>query len=158
MSSDETAVSSTDGSESHAISAEVLDAMQRMAIRYYSHGMYSDSVCLLEFLLRHRSNRADTYFSLGKAKHAQTEYADAITNYKRSVLLGLSDIEVHLYIGQCFIFLRRLAQAAAALRDFLTLANADRSYRNSPLLASGQHLLTDLVLPQLNSNTEGQND
>jgi tetratricopeptide (TPR) repeat protein len=131
------------------LSDEVLHAVQRMATRYYSHGMYSDSICLLEFLLRHRSSRADIYYSLGKAKHAQSEYAEAITNYKRAVLLGLPDIEVHLYMGQCFIFMRKLPQAESVLRQFIALGQIDKCHRLSPLIERGQHLLNDLVLPQI---------
>jgi len=128
--------------------------MHRMATRYYSHGMYADSVLLLEFLLRHMPTNAELYYELGKGKHAQADHAAALAGYQRAVLLGLPDLEVYLYMGQCLIFLRKLPQAASALRNFIALANADEHYRSSPLLARGQHLLQDLVLPQIQVNLE----
>ncbi|MEK9823395.1 MAG: hypothetical protein VW831_06755 [Gammaproteobacteria bacterium] len=144
-----------DNPEYPVIDDVVLQTMQRMATRYYRHGMYADSESLLAFLLRHQSSHPEIYFDMGKAKHAQARYAEALTNYRRAITLGLPDLEVYLYMGQCCIFLDLYAQADSALRQFLSLGRADPSSQSIPLLVRAQNLLDDLVTPRLQQPLEG---
>jgi len=132
-----------------SLDENVLQTMQGMAVRYYKHGMYAESESLLTFLMRHLSSRPEIYYELGKAQHAQSEYAAALTNYQRAVTLGLPDPEVYLYMGQCCIYLNYFEQADKALRRFLSLGRTAPSFGSIPLLVRAEHLLTDLVVPRL---------
>jgi tetratricopeptide (TPR) repeat protein len=132
-----------------SLDENVLQTIQGMAVRYYKHGMYSESESLLTFLMHHLPGRPQIYYEMGKAKHAQSEYAAAFTNYQRAVTLGLPDPEVYLYIGQCCIYLKHFELADQALRRFLSLGRMAPSVGSIPLLVRAEHLLTDLVVPRL---------
>lgn len=132
-----------------AIDESVLRGMQQMAIRYYRHGMFADSESLLAFVIRHRSSCPEVYFDMGKAKHAQARYGGALLSYRRAIALGLTDLKVFLYIGQCCIFLNLYTQADSALRHFLSLGRTDPSFQSNSMLVRAQSLLDDLVTPHL---------
>jgi tetratricopeptide (TPR) repeat protein len=141
--------------QSLSLDENVLETMQGMAVRYYRHGMHAESESLLTFLMRHLPGRPQIYYEMGKAKHAQSEYAAALTNYQRAVTLGLPDPEVYLYMGQCCIFLNYFEQADKALRRFLSLGRMAPSVGSIPLLVRAEHLLTDLVVPRLQKKLQG---
>lgn len=141
---------SADASPAIGIDADILDSLHRMSLRYYSHGLYEDSARLMEFLLRHEPARAGFHFALAKAQHAQGQHGQALHSYRRALRLGLPDVDAHLYVGQCLIFLRQFALASAALQHFITLAQAQGpSSVPAPLLARGRQLLYSVVTPQL---------
>jgi tetratricopeptide (TPR) repeat protein len=132
------------------IGADILDTLHRLSQRYHSHGLYQESANLMAFLLRHEPARAEFHFGLGKALHAQGLHDQALHSYRRALKLGLPDIDAHLYMGQCLIFLRRFALAAAALRHFVALARTQvEPSVPASLVARGQQLLQGVVMPQL---------
>lgn len=132
------------------IAADILDTLLRLSLRYYSHGLYEESASLMAFLLRHEPARAGFHFALGKALHAQGHHDQALNSYRRALKLGLPDVDAHLYVGQCLIFLRQFALAAEALRHFVALAHTQGAPSvPAPLLARGQQLLHGVVMPQL---------
>lgn len=132
------------------IDADIVDTLHRLSLRYYGHGMFEDSARLMKFLLRHEPARAGFHFSLGKALHAQNLHDQALHSYRRALKLGLPDVDAHLYVGQCLIFRRQFGLAAAALRHFIALAQAqDPSSVSAPLVARGRQLLHGVVMPQL---------
>lgn len=132
------------------IDEEIFDGMYRLSQRYHSHGLYGPAVGLLEFLLRHAPLRAGFHFALGKALHGQAAHVKAVLSYRRAITLGLPDVDVHLYLGQCLIFLERFAEAEAALRQFVDLARA-RSSRGvmGQQEQRARHLLDHIVTPRL---------
>jgi len=143
-------MTSADASPAVGIDADILDTLHRLSLRYYSHGLYEDSARLMEFLLRHEPARAGFHFALGKAQHAQSQHDQALHSYRRALKLGLPDVDAHLYVGQCLIFLRQFALAEAALQHFMALAQAQGpSSVPAPLLARGRQLIHSVVLPQL---------
>jgi len=143
-------MTSADASPAVGIDADILDTLHRLSLRYYSHGLYEDSARLMEFLLRHEPARAGFHFALGKAQHAQSHHDQALHSYRRALKLGLPDVDAHLYVGQCLIFLRQFALAAAALQHFIALAQAQGAASvPAPLLARGRQLLHSVVMPQL---------
>lgn len=152
MNSNATVHASSEPGISQGMDAHVLQGIRRLAARYYSHGMYFDSACLLEYLLRHQPDRAELHFEYGKAMHAQSRHLEALKSYKRSVVLGLAELEVRLYMGQCCIFLHRHRQAAEELRLFLSLGRSENSKRSMHLLVRATHLLNDLVIPHLSDS------
>lgn len=101
---------------------EMLKLMQALAARYYRHGMLAQAAQLYAFLIRHEPTVAQHYLALGKAEHAQGWHEQALQSYSRAVRLGLADANVHLYIGQCLIFLGRLPLAEQALLACLRLS------------------------------------
>ena len=143
-------MTSADASPAVGIDADILDTLHRLSLRYYSHGLYEDSARLMEFLLRHEPARAGFHFALAKAQHAQSHHDLALHSYRRALRLGLPDVDAHLYVGQCLIFLRQFSLAAAALQHFIALAQAQGpSSVPAPLLARGRQLLHAVVMPQL---------
>ena len=145
-------MTSADASPAVGIDADILDTLHRLSLRYYSHGLYEDSARLMEFLLRHVPARAEFHYALGKAMHAQGQHDKALHSYRRALKLGLPDVDAHLYVGQCLIFLRQFALAAAALQHFIALAQAQGATSvPAPLLARGQQLLHGVLMPQLAS-------
>jgi len=138
------------------IYADILDTLHGLALRYYSHGLYEDSAHLLEFLLRHEPARAGFHFALAKAQQAQSRHDRALHSYRRAVRLGLPDIDAHLYIGQCLIFLRQFSLAGSALQHFISLTQIQgQSSVPATLLLRGRQLLERVVLPQLGSPAGG---
>jgi tetratricopeptide (TPR) repeat protein len=143
-------MTSADASPAVGIDADILDTLHRLSLRYYSHGLYEDSARLMAFLLRHEPARPGFHFALGKALHAQGQHDQALHSYRRALKLGLPDVDAHLYVGQCLIFLRQFALAADALRHFVALAQAQGAASvPAPLLARGQQLLYGVLMPQL---------
>lgn len=143
-------MTSADTRPAVGIDADILDTLHRLSLRYYSHGLYEDSARLMEFLLRHEPARAGFHFALGKALHAQGQHDQALHSYRRALKLGLPDVDVHLYVGQCLIFLHQLALAASALQHFMGLAQAQGpSSVSAAMLARGRQLLDSVVMPQL---------
>jgi hypothetical protein len=66
------------------------------------------------------------------------------------ILVGLPDIDAHLYMGQCLIFLRQFPLAAAALQHFIAMAQLQGVAGVSPaLLQRGRQLLDHVVRPHL---------
>ena len=139
---------------SGVIDADIVDTLHRLSLRYYSHGLYEDSARLMEFLLRHEPARAGFHYALAKALHAQARHDKALHSYRRAVRLGLPDLDAHLYMGQCLIFLRQFPLAALALQHFIGLAQAqaqarDRAPVDAALFQRARHLLERVVLPHL---------
>ena len=95
-----------------------------LAVRLYTHQMYEQSARVMEFLLRHDPARPHYHRALGKALHAQGQHDQALQSYARAVKLGMPDADVHFYIGQCLIFLRRYDLAALALERCIALARS----------------------------------
>lgn len=128
----------------------VLDTLYRLSQRYHSHGLYEPAAQLLSFLLRHDPTSANFHFALGKALHAQTRHGWAVISYRRALALGLPAIDVHLYLGQCLIFLARPDQAAVALRQFISLAESQPGSPGLMLqLHRAEQLMEQVVLPRL---------
>lgn len=143
-------MSAADDSAPGVIDAEILGTLYRLSQRYYSHGLYEDSARLVEFLLRHEPARAGFHFALAKALHAQTQHDKALHSYRRAVRLGLPDIDAHLYMGQCLIFMRQFPLAAAALQHFIAMAQLQGAAGVDPaLLHRGRQLLDHVVRPHL---------
>lgn len=95
-----------------------------LAVRLYTHQMYEQSARVMQFLLRHEPTRPHFHRALGKALHAQGRHDQALQAYARAVKLGMPDADVHLYIGQCLIFLRRYDLAGQALERCIALARS----------------------------------
>ena len=95
-----------------------------LAVRLYTHQMYEQSARVMQFLLRHDPARPHYHRALGKALHAQGQHDQALQSYARAVKLGMPDADVHFYIGQCLIFLRRYDLAALALGRCIALARS----------------------------------
>lgn len=94
------------------------DSMQdlfTLAVRLYIHQMYEPSARIMQFLLRHDPAKPHFHRALGKALHAQGLYEQALQSYARAAKLGMPDADVHFYIGQCLIFLKRYDLAEQAL-------------------------------------------
>jgi tetratricopeptide (TPR) repeat protein len=143
-------MTSADAIPAVGIDADILDTLHRLSLRYYSHGLYEESASLLEFLLRHEPARAGLHFALAKAQQAQSHHDQALHSYRRALRLGLPDIDAHLYMGQCLIFLRQFPLAAAALQHFIAMAQLQGVAGVSPaLLQRGRQLLDHVVRPHL---------
>lgn len=128
----------------------IFNTLYLLSQRYHSHGMYEPAAELLAFVLRHQPTSAHVHFALGKALHAQARHDRAVISYRQALVLGVPAIEVHLYLGQCLIFLARLDLAAAALRHFIALAESQPASPGlSAQLHRARHLLNQVVLPRL---------
>lgn len=133
----------------------IFDTLYLLSQRYHSHGLYEPAAELLSFLLRHQPTHANLHFALGKALHAQGRHDRAVISYRQALLLGLPAIDVHLYLGQCLIFLARLDLAAAALRHFMALAQSQPvSSGLAAQLQRAGHLLNHVVLPRLRPGSD----
>lgn len=93
-----------------------------LAVRLYTHQMYAPSARIMQFLLRHDPAKPHFHRALGKALHAQGQYDQALQSYARAAKLGMPDVDVHFYIGQCLIFLKRYDLADQALDRCIALA------------------------------------
>lgn len=128
----------------------ILDTLYLLSQLYHSRGLYEPASQLLAFLLRRDPARASLHFALGKAQHAQSRHDTAVVSYRRALALGLSAIDVHLYLGQCLMFLAKPDQAARALRQFIALASLQPDAPGLALqLHRAGHLLNHVVLPRL---------
>jgi tetratricopeptide (TPR) repeat protein len=114
-----------------------------LGVRLYDHRMFAESGRIMAYLLRHDPARPHFHRALGKALHAQGEYERAIQAYSRAVRLGLPDADVHFFIGQCLVFLRRDDLAVAAFQRCLDLAQAQP--RRGRALMERAHALIDRV-------------
>lgn len=112
-----------------------------LAARLYFHEMYAQSARVLEFLLRHEPARPHYHRALGKAWHALGEHDKAVHAYARAVKLGLPDADVHFYIGQCLVYLRRYELAEQALQSCLLIAKVQHQ-RGNALADRADHMLT----------------
>ncbi len=93
-----------------------------LAVRLYIHQMYEQSAKIMQFLLRHDPAKPHFHRALGKALHAQGQYEQALQAYARAAKLGMPDADVHFYIGQCLIHLKRYDLAGQALERCILLA------------------------------------
>lgn len=93
-----------------------------LAVRLYIHQMYEQSAKIMQFLLRHDPGKPHFHRALGKALHAQGRYDQAVLSYARAIKLGMPDADVHFYMGQCLIFLRRYDLAREAIDRCILLA------------------------------------
>lgn len=93
-----------------------------LAVRLYIHQMYEQSAKIMQFLLRHDPAKPHFHRALGKALHAQGRYEQALQSYARATKLGMPDADVHFYIGQCLIYLKRYDLAGQALERCILLA------------------------------------
>lgn len=114
---DETALEAAGG-----LDGGTLEGLFALSVRLYSHQLFEHSARIMEFLLRHDPARPHYHRALGKALHALQRHEQAVQSYARAVRLGLPDADVHFYIGQCLIFLRRYELAEQALERCLQLA------------------------------------
>lgn len=148
---------------SAGIDENILGTLYQLSQRYHSHGLFESASRLLAFLLRHDPMRASFHFALGKALHGETRHGKAALSYRRAVKLGLPDIEVHLYMGQCLIFEGEFADAAVALNQFLSLAQVRGQPQGlaqfeaptdirSHQTEQARHLLENIVMPRLQPN------
>jgi tetratricopeptide (TPR) repeat protein len=132
------------------IHGEIRETLYQLSQRYHSHGLFDQTVRLLEFLLRHDPLRAAYHFALGKALHGQAQHALAIQSYGHAMTLGLPNIDVHLYLGQCLIHQGRFREADASLRQFITLARSPAETDTlAVLLQKARHLLEHVVSPRI---------
>ena len=93
-----------------------------LAMRHYQNRMYDNALCLLEFVLRHEPANAGYQLAFGKTLHALGRHDQAVTAYTRAQRLGVADADLHFYLGQCLMFLRRFDPAAQALEASIRLA------------------------------------
>ena len=114
-----------------------------LAMRHYQNRMYDNALCLLEFVLRHEPANAGYQLAFGKTLHALGRHDQAVTAYTRAQRLGVSDADLHFYLGQCLMFLRRFDPAAQALQASIRLAalQPDRA----TFLAGRAHELLECV-------------
>jgi uncharacterized protein HemY len=92
---------------------------------------------------------AGYHFALGKALHGHAQHGLAIQSYGHAVTLGLADIDVHLYLGQCLIHQGRFREAGASLKQFIALARSPAETDPlAVLLQRARHLLDHIVLPR----------
>lgn len=128
----------------------LLDSLYMLSQRYHSRGLYEPAAQLLAFLLRQQPTQAYLHFALGKAQHAQSQHDQAVLSYRRALALGLSAIDVHLYLGQCLIFLAQPKPAAEALRQYMALALSQPDAPGaSAHLPRAAFLLNHVVLPRV---------
>lgn len=129
---------------------DFLRSLFLLSQRYYRHALHETAADLLQFLLRHAPGCAEYHYALGKALHAQLAHDGAIRSYRRALKLGLADMTVYLYIGQCRIFQGHFDEAAEDLRRFLALAQTQPDSSSlSRQVQMADHLLNQLVLPRL---------
>lgn len=113
-----------------------------LAVRLYVHQMYEQSARIMQFLLRHDPAKPHFHRALGKALHAQGLYEQALQSYARAAKLGMPDADVHFYIGQCLIFLKRYELAQQALERCIFLARP--APQGARLLESAKTLIERL--------------
>jgi Tfp pilus assembly protein PilF len=110
--------------EAGSLDSATMHDLFTLAVRLYTHQMYPQSARVMQFLLRHDPARPHYHRALGKAFHAQGQHEQALQAYARAVKLGMPDADVHFYIGQCLIFMRRYDLAAQALERCMALARS----------------------------------
>jgi tetratricopeptide (TPR) repeat protein len=136
--------------ESAGINDDLLGTLYQLSQRYHKHGLYESACKLLEFLLRHDPMHAGFHFALGKALHAHARHGPAVISYHRALKLGLPDIDVHLFLGQCLIFQGRFSDAGAALWQFVGLARVQTASENlEQQVQRARHLLDEVVMPRM---------
>lgn len=104
------------------LDAATMQDLFALAVRLYTHQMYEPSAKIMQFLLRHEPGKPHYHRALGKALHAQGQYDQAVLSYARAARLGMPDADVHFYMGQCLIFLKRHDLARQALERCILLA------------------------------------
>ena len=141
---------SEDTSPAAVIDDDIIEKLYQLSQRYHGNGLYEPAIRLLEFLIRHDPVRAGFHFALGKAFHGRSQHREAVQSYRRALKLGLPEIDVHLYLGQCLIFSGRFVEAGTALRQFIGLAEAQAGQETLAQQVQGAHQLLDhIVMPRL---------
>ena len=126
------------------LDSDAAETLYALSIRYYLHEMYTESLNLLEYLLRHEPADARYHCAKGKAQQALSLHMVALQSYTHAIKLGIGDADVHFYCGQCLIFLRRYESARDALA--LALGLAQRQPQKFPaIIGQARELLTRIT-------------
>ena len=129
--------------EPHGLDDAAMQGLFALAVRLYSHQLYTQSARVMQFLLRHEPARPQYQRALGKALHASGQHEEALQAYARAVKLGMPDADVHFYIAQCLVYTHRREAAQQALERCLNLA------RQQPQKLAGLIERADLLLTRL---------
>ena len=117
-----------------------MDVLAALANRYYAHQMFAESLCVIEFVLRHEPAVPHYHRLMGKALQALKQHEQAVQSYSKAIRLGLPDADIHFFIGQCLLYLRDYAHADSAFARCLQLAKS-KSFKHAALIEDAYELL-----------------
>ena len=118
-----------------------MDVLAALANRYYAHQMFSESLCVIEFVLRHEPAVPHYHRLMGKALQALKQHSLAVQSYSKAIRLGMPDADIHFYMGQCLLYLRDYSHADEALSRCLHLAKPQPS-KHATLIENAHELLS----------------
>jgi Tfp pilus assembly protein PilF len=118
-----------------------MDVLAALANRYYAHQMFAESLCVIEFVLRHEPAVPHYHRLMGKALQALKQHELAVQSYSKAVRLGLPDADIHFFMGQCLLYLRDYPQADEALARCVQLAKS-KPLKQAALLENAHELLS----------------
>lgn len=118
-----------------------MDVLAALANRYYAHQMFLESLCVIEFVLRHEPAVPHYHRLMGKALQALQRHELAIQSYSKAVRLGLPDADIHFFIGQCLLYLRDYALADEAFSRCLQLGRS-RPSKHAALIENAKELMS----------------
>jgi tetratricopeptide (TPR) repeat protein len=118
-----------------------MDVLAALANRYYTHQMFSESLCVIEFVLRHEPAVPHYHRLMGKALQALKRHDLAVQSYSKAIRLGLPDADIHFFMAQCLLYLRDYTHADGALTRCVQLAKS-KPLKHAALIENAHELLS----------------
>jgi len=118
-----------------------MDVLAALANRYFAHQMFSESLCVIEFVLRHEPAVPHYHRLMGKALQALKQHDLAVQSYSKAIRLGLPDADIHFLMGQCLLFLRDYVHADEAFSRCVQLAQS-KPLKHAVLIENAHELLS----------------
>ena len=118
-----------------------MDVLAALANRYYAHQMFAESLCVIEFVLRHEPSVPHYHRLMGKTLQALKQHELAVQSYSKAIRLGLPDADIHFFIGQCLLYLHDYTHADSAFSRCLQLAKS-KPLKHAALIENAHELLS----------------
>lgn len=132
----------TDLATIQGIGTKELDAVYALAHGFYGSASYGEALALFQFLTLHRPTEARFWFGLGATQQMLGQHALAVKSYGFCSLLDVSNAQVPLRAGECFLAIGDKANARSALEAAVTVAGANPKY--APHAARARLILESL--------------